>query len=148
MLASRLQFGNLRPADDDEANIPFAKRYFLGGATSVRGWGRFEISPLTESGLPIGGDSMLAFSEELRAMLRGNFGAVFFLDVGNVWAKSWAYDLTDLRYAIGPGLRYQTPVGPMRFDFGYQLNPIPNLQVNGEPQTRRWRIHFSIGQAY
>jgi outer membrane protein assembly complex protein YaeT len=148
VLASRLQFGNLRPANDDEANIPFAKRYFLGGATSVRGWGRFEISPLTESGLPIGGDSMLAFSEELRATLRGSLGAVFFVDVGNVWAKSWAFDLTDLRYAIGPGLRYQTPVGPLRFDFGYQLNPIPNLQVNGEPQTRRWRIHFSIGQAY
>ncbi len=148
VLASRLQFGNLRPADDDEANIPFAKRYFLGGATSVRGWGRFEISPLTESGLPIGGDSMLAFSEELRATLRGSLGAVFFLDVGNVWAKSWAFDLTDLRYAVGPGLRYQTPVGPLRLDFGYQLNPIPNLQVNGEPQTRRWRIHFSIGQAY
>ncbi|HEY1910499.1 MAG TPA: outer membrane protein assembly factor BamA [Vicinamibacterales bacterium] len=148
VLASRLQFGNLRPAGDDEANIPFAKRYFLGGATSVRGWGRFEISPLTESGLPIGGDSLLAFSEELRAALHGNLGAVFFLDVGNVWAKSWAFDLTDLRYAIGPGLRYQTPVGPLRLDFGYQLNPIPNLQVNGEPQTRRWRIHFSIGQAY
>jgi outer membrane protein insertion porin family/translocation and assembly module TamA len=148
VLASRLQFGNLRPAGDDEANIPFSKRYFLGGATSVRGWGRFEISPLTESGLPIGGDSLLAFSEELRAALRGNLGAVFFLDVGNVWAKSWAFDLTDLRYAIGPGLRYQTPVGPLRLDFGYQLNPIPNLQVNGEPQTRRWRIHFSIGQAY
>ena len=42
----------------------------------------------------------------------------------------------DLRYAVGPGLRYQTPVGPIRFDVGYQLNPIPGLLVNGEPQTR------------
>jgi outer membrane protein insertion porin family/translocation and assembly module TamA len=45
-------------------------------------------------------------------------------------------------------LRYQTPIGPIRFDVGYQLNPIPNLQVNGSPQTRRYRLHFSIGQAF
>ena len=57
-------------------------------------------------------------------------------------------DFNDLRYAVGPGLRYQTPIGPVRFDFGYQLNPIPGLLVNGEPQSRRWRIHFSIGQAF
>jgi outer membrane translocation and assembly module TamA len=65
-----------------------------------------------------------------------------------VWADSWGMNVRDLRYAVGPGLRYQTPVGPIRFDFGYQLNPIPELRVNGEEQPRRWRIHFSIGQAF
>jgi outer membrane translocation and assembly module TamA len=49
---------------------------------------------------------------------------------------------------VGAGLRYQTPVGPIRFDFGYQLNPIPGLQVNGQEQLRPWRLHFSIGQAF
>jgi outer membrane protein insertion porin family len=148
-LASRLQIGNLRPSGGDEQfTVPFSKRYFLGGATSVRGWGRYEISPLSESGLPVGGDSMLSFSEELRAILHGNLGGVLFLDAGNVWAESWGVKLGDLRYAVGPGLRYQTPIGPIRFDFGYQLNPIPGLFVNGAPQSRRWRIHFSIGQAY
>jgi outer membrane protein assembly factor BamA len=148
VLASRLQVGNIRPAGADEAHIPFAKRYFLGGATTIRGWGRYEVSPLSGSGLPLGGDSLLAFSEELRAMLHGNFGGVLFLDAGNVWADSWSIRLGDLRYAIGPGLRYQTPVGPLRLDVGYQLNPIPGLLVNGTPQTRRWRLHFSIGQAF
>jgi outer membrane protein assembly complex protein YaeT len=147
VLASRLQLGNLRPVGNDQNNVPFAKRYFLGGATSIRGWGRYEVSPLA-GGLPIGGDSMLAFSEELRATLRGNLGAVLFLDAGNVWADSFAFDLRDLRYAIGPGLRYQTPVGPIRFDFGYQLNPTPDLIVNGSPNGRRYRLHFSIGQAF
>ena len=80
--------------------------------------------------------------------MRGNLGGVLFLDGGNVWAESGTYRLNDLRYAIGPGLRYQTPIGPIRFDFGYQLNPIPGLLVNGSPQTRRWRMHFSIGQAF
>jgi len=148
VLASRLQFGNIRPVGLDEVNVPFSKKYFLGGATSIRGWGRYEVSPLSGSGLPIGGDSMFMFSEELRAMLRGNWGGVLFFDAGNVWAESFGFRLGELRYAIGPGLRYQTPVGPFRFDVGYQLNPLPGLLVNGVPQTRRWRIHFSIGQAF
>jgi len=147
VLASRVSFGNIRPAGDDPANVPFGKKYFLGGATSIRGWGRYEVSPLV-SGQPVGGNSMFGFSEELRAMLHGNFGAVVFFDAGNVWARSWGIDLHDLRYAIGPGLRYLTPIGPIRLDLGYQLNPIPGLLVNGEPQTRRYRLHFSIGQAF
>ena len=110
--------------------------------------GPLRSEPAQPSGLPIGGDSLLAFSEELRATLRGNLGGVLFLDAGNVWADSWGIKLNDLRYAVGPGLRYQTPIGPLRFDVGYQLNPIPGLLVNGTPQTRRWRIHFSIGQAF
>ena len=148
VIASRVQLGNIHPVGLDQVNVPFSKKYFLGGATSIRGWGRYEVSPLSGSGLPIGGDSMFLFSEELRATLRGSLGAVFFLDAGNVWAESFGIKLNDLRYAIGPGLRYQTPVGPFRFDFGYQLNPIPGLLVNGEPSNRRWRIHFSIGQAF
>ncbi|HZR26607.1 MAG TPA: BamA/TamA family outer membrane protein, partial [Vicinamibacterales bacterium] len=147
VLASRLQVGNISPVGSAETNVPFSKRYFLGGATSIRGWGRYEISPL-DAGLPIGGDSMLAFSEEIRGVISGNFGGVLFLDGGNVWAGSFGQKLNDLRYAVGPGLRYQTPIGPIRFDFGYQLNPIPDLLVNGNPQTRRWRVHFSIGQAF
>jgi outer membrane protein assembly complex protein YaeT len=147
VLASRLQIGNIRPVGNAPGNVPFAKKYFLGGATSIRGWGRYEVSPLS-AGQPIGGNSMLAFSEELRAVLRGNLGGVLFLDAGNVWADSFGFKLGELRYAIGPGLRYQTPVGPLRFDVGYQLNPTPGLLVNGKTQTRRFRLHFSIGQAF
>jgi outer membrane translocation and assembly module TamA len=91
---------------------------------------------------------MVSFSGELRAQLRGKLGAVLFLDGGDVSADSWSVNFSALRYAVGPGLRYQTPVGPIRFDFGYQLNPNPDLRINGEPQQRRWRIHFSIGQAF
>jgi outer membrane protein assembly complex protein YaeT len=147
VFASRLQAGNIRPVGNEPANVPFSKKYFLGGATSIRGWGRYEVGPLVE-GQPIGGNSMIAFSEELRATLRGNFGGVLFLDAGNVWADSLGFKLGELRYAIGPGLRYQTPVGPIRFDVGFQLNPTPELIVNGSPLTRRYRLHFSIGQAF
>ena len=75
-------------------------------------------------------------------------GAVAFFDYGNVWADAWHLDLTDMHYAVGPGLRYMTPLGPLRVDLGYQLNPIDGLLVNGEPEKRRWRVHFSIGQAF
>jgi outer membrane protein assembly complex protein YaeT len=146
--ASRVQVGNIAAANNDPATVPFSKKYFLGGATSLRGWGRFEVSPVGESGVPLGGNSMFAASEELRASLSGSFGVVLFADAGNVWADRSSLSFSDLRYDVGPGLRYQTPVGPIRFDLGYQLNPIPGLLVNGTPQARRWRLHFSIGQAF
>jgi outer membrane protein assembly complex protein YaeT len=148
ILASRVQIGNIRPVGQDQINVPFSKKYFLGGATSIRGWGRYEVSPLSGSGWPIGGNSMLALSEELRVALRGKLGGVLFLDGGNVWERSGGFLLSDLRYAIGPGLRYATPIGPIRLDVGYQINPIDGLLVEGAPQRRRWRLHFSIGQAY
>jgi outer membrane protein insertion porin family len=147
VLASRGLVGNIRPVGLDQVNVPFSKKYFLGGATTIRGWGRYEVSPLS-GGVPIGGDSMFLVSEEIRAAVRGKLGMVLFLDAGNVWSDSGGIRLDDLQYAVGPGLRYQTPIGPIRFDFGYQLNPIPGLLINGQPQTRRWRVHFSIGQAF
>jgi outer membrane protein insertion porin family/translocation and assembly module TamA len=57
-------------------------------------------------------------------------------------------DLFDLRYDAGTGVRYATPIGPVRFDLGYQLNPIAGLLIDSEPQKRRWRMHFSVGQAF
>jgi outer membrane protein assembly complex protein YaeT len=145
--ANRAQLGNISAPADDPSAVPFSRKFFLGGATSVRGWGRYELSPLVD-GLPVGGNSMFQFSSEARATIRGSLGAVVFYDTGNVWTNSWAINLGDLRHAVGTGLRYTTPVGPLRFDIGYQLNPIPGLLVNGNPQTRRWRMHFSIGQAF
>ena len=148
IVANRVRVGGIEGFGDLEVNVPFYRRYFLGGASSIRGWGRFEVSPLSGFGFPIGGFSMLEGSSEVRFPVWGKLGAVGFVDYGNVWARSWHIDPTDLRYAVGPGLRYATPIGPARFDFGYQVNPTDNLLVNGEPQKRRWRIHFSIGQAF
>ena len=148
VLANRVQAANIAAPADDPGAVPFSRKLFLGGATSIRGWGGYEVSPLSSSGLPIGGNSLFAFSSEIRTPIHESLGAVLFLDAGNVWADSGAIQFGDLRYAVGSGLRYQTRVGPIRFDFGYQLNPIPDLMVNGAPQTRRWRVHFSIGQAF
>lgn len=149
IVANRLRIGSIDGLGGaTQISVPFYKRYFLGGASSVRGWGRFELSPLSGAGLPIGGHTMLEGSSELRLPLWGKIGAVAFVDYGNVWSESWNFDIGELRYAVGPGLRYVTPIGPARIDLGWQLNPVENLLVNGEPQRRRWRVHFSIGQAF
>ena len=131
-----------------DRDVPFYKRYFLGGASSIRGWGRLEVGPTSGFGLPIGGHTMVEGSSEVRTAAWGKFGVVAFADYGNVLSRSWDFNVNDLRYAVGPGLRYLTPVGPARVDFGYQLNPIQGLRVNGEPEKRHWRVHFSIGQAF
>jgi outer membrane translocation and assembly module TamA len=91
---------------------------------------------------------MFEGSAEARMPLFGKFGGVAFLDYGNVWTDPWDFNLGDMRYAAGPGLRYLTPIGPIRADFGYQLTPMDNLRVNGEPERRHWRIHFSVGQSF
>lgn len=146
--AVQARIGSIDAFGDQEHGVPFFKRYFLGGATNLRGWGRFEVSPLSGGGLPIGGASFANFSAELRAPVWGDLGAVLFLDGGNVWTKPWDFSPGDLRYDVGPGLRYNTRIGPLRADLGYQLRPIPGLLVNGKPQARRLRFHFSIGQAF
>jgi outer membrane protein assembly complex protein YaeT len=148
VFANRLNLGSIAPQGSEDQNVPFHKRLFLGGATSIRGWGRYEVSPLSGFGFPIGGLSMLEGSSEVRMPVWGKLGAVAFLDYGNVWSEAWTLKARDLRYAVGPGLRYLTPIGPARIDLGYQVNPIEGLLVNGKEQQRRWRVHFSIGQAF
>lgn len=146
--ANRIQLGTINAAGDDPAEVPFSRKYFLGGATSLRGWGRYEVGPLGGSGLPIGGNTLVAFTSELRFGVRGNLGGVLFLDGGNVWAADWTFRPSELRYDAGSGLRYRTPVGSVRVDVGWQLTPVEGLVVRGGPERRRWRLHFSIGQAF
>jgi outer membrane protein insertion porin family/translocation and assembly module TamA len=146
--ANRLKVGSIAGSGELRTLAPFFKRYFLGGSSSVRGWGRFQVSPLSGSGLPLGGHSMLEASSEVRVPVWGNLSVVLFADAGNVWSEPWEIQPGDLRYAVGPGIRYNTPIGPIRFDVGYQLNPIDGLLVEGKPQPRRFRMHFSVGQAF
>lgn len=148
VVANRVRVGSIAPGAGDDANVPFYKRYFLGGSSSIRGWGRYEVSPLSAFGFPIGGFSTLELSSEIRLPVWGKLGAVGFVDAGNVWPGPREYSLRDLRVAVGPGLRYLTPIGPVRVDVGFQMNPIDGLLVNGEVQKRPLRIHFSIGQAF
>lgn len=144
-LAGKARYGTLSSASS--GSVPFSERFFLGGSTNLRGWGRYQVSPTSEEGLPIGGRSFIDTSAEVRAKIGGGFGVVAFLDAGNVSTESWNTGGA-LRKAIGAGLRYQTLIGVVRGDVGYQLDPIDGLRIEGQPQKRRWRIHFSIGHAF
>lgn len=148
VLAARVRAGTIDAPGVLASNVPFFKRYFLGGSADMRGWGRFEVSPLTLSGLPIGGHSMFQTSGEVRIPAFGNLSAVLFVDAGNVWYDSFDFNLDDLLVNVGPGLRYRTPIGPVRVDLGYQITRLEGLLISGEPEPRRWRVHFSIGQAF
>ncbi len=148
VFANRVKVGSIHSGGPLAMNVPFFKRYFLGGATSLRGWGRFEVAPLSGSGLPLGGHSMLELSSELRLLqVFHNLGLVAFVDGGNAWEESW-HRPDNLRWDAGPGVRYQTPIGPIRADFAFELTPIENLLVNGKPNPPTWRLQFSIGQAF
>jgi outer membrane translocation and assembly module TamA len=91
---------------------------------------------------------MLEASSEFRIPVWRNLSLVLFGDAGNVWSDPWHIAPGDLRFDAGPGIRYHTPIGPIRFDVGYQLNPIEGLLVKGKEQPRRLRMHFSVGQAF
>jgi len=144
VLAVKARGGGIRPA---ARGVPFFKRYFLGGSTTLRGWGRYEVSPLL-NGLVIGGLGFVETTAELRFPVRGAFSGVVFGEGGQVTENAWDENLLHLRTDVGIGVRYATPIGPIRADVGYQLNPIPGLRIGGEEQARRWRIHVSVGQAF
>ncbi|MEX1129940.1 MAG: BamA/TamA family outer membrane protein [Vicinamibacterales bacterium] len=148
VVAAQVRAGSIDAVGPPEDLVPFFKRYFLGGATNLRGWGRFEVAPLSGAGLPIGGHTFMNASAEVRVPVWSDLGGVLFFDAGNVWSGEWDFNVTDLRYNAGIGLRYATRIGPIRADVGYQLNPIEGLRAKGEEQSRRFRFHFSIGQAF
>ena len=149
VLAQRVRIGTIDGIGNDEISVPFFKRYFLGGATSLRGWGRFEVSPLNSVGEPIGGHSMLEMSAEVRSPpLWKRIGLVGFVDAGSVTTTAWRLGVKDLLYDAGLGLRYRTPVGSLRLDLARQINHLENLVIEGEPESRFWRVHVSLGQAF
>ena len=133
---------------DASAPVPISERFFLGGSTTLRGWGRYQVAPLTPDGLPVGGRALLDLSTEWRMTIRGSFGAAVFVDAGNVWSATEGLGGGRIRADAGPGIRWVSPLGIIRADLGIQLTPIENLKVNGQPETRKWRIHFSIGHPF
>jgi outer membrane protein assembly complex protein YaeT len=146
VIAGRLRIGSIDPIGDQ--TFPFSSLYFLGGSTSLRGWGRFEVSPIDSNGFPIGGRTTVEGSVEVRQPVTPRLAIVWFLDSGDVTEGSWDLKHVKPKTDIGAGLRYTSPIGVIRFDYGHQVNHIAGLVINGNPETRYWRIHFSIGQAF
>ncbi len=137
VLAARVKGGVIEPLYDNDF-IPYEERFYAGGAFSVRGWSRANLGPKNSEGDPIGGKSYIEGSVELRYPLWNDLSLVNFIDGGNVWEKRLAHSLTDLRYASGLGIRYATPIGPIRLDIG-----MPIFDDDKDIQ-----FFLSIGQAF
>ena len=148
-------------------DLPASERFFAGGATTVRGFAldrlgvhggqlppdRQSERTIDPEGFPKGGNAMLVLNSEIRFPLWGNLGAVAFLDAGNVFDRVGSLDLGKIRGAAGVGIRYRSPIGPIRVDLGFKLDRGRFLteRADGTLTTDRERLtalHVSIGQAF
>jgi outer membrane protein insertion porin family len=142
VLAMRAQTGRVRRLFES-AEVPVSERFFLGGQSSIRGYALDSVGVPGEtliSGVPQGGLIMILTSVELRIGTTRGWGTVLFADAGNVWNDAANIGLEDMRVGAGPGLRFGTPVGPLRLDLGYKIN-----RNRGE---ETWRLHFTLGNAF
>jgi outer membrane protein insertion porin family len=138
VLAVAFRFGIAHAWGSSEI-LPLIERFFLGGRSTVRGYAQDTLGPRGSAGNPTGGNAFIETNLELRTSLGKGIGLVTFLDSGNVWQRIGDID-GSLKHAVGVGLRYNTPVGPVRVDYGYKLKKEEGLS--------RGELFFSIGQAF
>jgi len=176
VFARSARFGVQEPIGETAlSEIALPERFFAGGGNSLRGFGLNQAGPRDpQTGFPVGGLALLVFNQELRFPMRlpvvGNrLGGALFYDAGNVFSRFHRITLRakpaspgDLNYfshTLGVGFRYATPVGPVRVDLAYQLNPAKfsvacaagspgcsaGQQLNRLP---RFQFFFSLGSIF
>jgi len=129
-------------------DLPASERFFAGGDSTVRGFALDQLGrpdTIDSSGFPIGGNGLVVLNAELRSPLWHNLGVVGFVDGGNVFKRASDIDLGLLRGSVGFGLRYKSPIGPLRVDLGFKVNP-QTLVTGG--RERLTALHISFGQAF
>jgi outer membrane protein insertion porin family/translocation and assembly module TamA len=139
VLATSLRLGWNQPFGPTE-QLPITERYFAGGSTTLRGF------DLDEAGT---GNALAIANLEYRVPLPifpiSGIGAALFYDTGNAFPKVTAIRFTDFTHTAGFGLRYQTPLGPVRVDFGFNLKP--RTQENGQ-REERVQVFFTLGNPF
>ena len=129
---------------DEAPLLPLPERFFAGGDYGPRGFPVDFVGPkvVGSDGVlyPTGGNALLLGGAEMRYNLSRSFQVASFVDTGNVYLEARDVDLTDLRWSTGLGVRYRTPIGPIRLDWGYVLDH--------QPGESRSRFHLTIGHAF
>ncbi|HEY0787887.1 MAG TPA: outer membrane protein assembly factor BamA, partial [Thermoanaerobaculia bacterium] len=136
--------------------VPFPERFTAGGESSHRAFDHDELGILcidsdpdcqptlirTDKGriYPLGGNALLLANAEYRFPIFGSLQGAAFTDIGNVWREIDAIDFSEMRYGAGVGLRYLTPVGPIRLDIGWKLDR--------KPWEEPYATSLTIGFAY
>ncbi|HEY5752666.1 MAG TPA: BamA/TamA family outer membrane protein [Chthoniobacterales bacterium] len=121
-------------------DVPIDERYFSGGATTVRSFKERELGPLFDDRYPLGGLARTIFNVEYQYPVIKDLKAAVFVDAGNLLQENAFLSTDEMSYAVGLGIRYNLPVGPLRLDYGF--NPSPRA---GES---RGAFHFSFGFAF
>ncbi len=139
-LATRFSFGTILGAGKN--SIPVPDRFFGGTENSLRGYKTGSVAPLNKAGEPIGGRSLITGTFELRQRYSNGLGSVFFYDVGNVFSTPFPDSHIDqILHSCGFGVRYTTPIGPIRLDIAFPIHRRKNI----DPP---FQIYFSIGQSF
>lgn len=137
------------PADLPSSNIFIDERFFAGGETTHRAYGRDELallgqsrilSPETGGLVLVGGNGLLLFNADYRFPLFGPVGGVVFFDTGNVWADWRTLDLSEVKSGAGVGVRYLSPIGPLRLEIAWKLDR--------ERDESPYRVLFSFGNPF
>ncbi len=138
ILAGRLEAGYIFGYDGEQ--VPLFERFYLGGPNSIRSFKFRSISPIDRNGVKTGGTSDVLGSLEYIVPLPFNFRLAGFLDAGNVYGFGTDFDPTDLREAIGLGVRWVSPFGPIRVDYGFNPDPRSGEKVGA--------FSFSVGSPF
>jgi outer membrane protein assembly complex protein YaeT len=139
--------GNVQIVDE----LDTSSRFYAGGDTTIRGFALDAVGvrhtppdksqdTLDANGFPLGGNAVIVLNAELRVTMRGGLEGALFVDSGNVFQRVSTIDLSEVRTAVGFGLRYRSPVGPIRFDLGFKVNRRP------DESPTAWYVTF--GQAF
>jgi len=120
--------------------LPVFERFYLGGPNSIRSFKARRISPVDDTGVRIGGTTEVLGNLEYIIPLPFNFRVAGFFDIGNVYGYTTKFDLTETREAAGAGIRWQSPFGPIRVDYGVNLD-----RRKGEDFGA---IQFSVGSPF
>ncbi len=126
----------------DSKDVPIYERFFAGGANTIRGYRERRIGPKDpNTNDPIGGKSMLIGNVEYTFPIVEVLKGAVFYDTGNVWRRAGDIGTGTFRSAMGAGMRVKTPIGPVKLDWGYPLNP-----PSGE--RKKGRFHFNISKGF
>ena len=114
------------PTIEVVTDLPASERFFAGGDTSVRGYALDRLGipfqTIDANGFPTGGHAVFVLNAELRVPVVGGLGAVGFMDVGQVFNRVSDFDFGEIKPTAGLGLRYLSPIGPIRIDLGFKLD--------------------------
>ena len=140
-----MRFGAAYSLEKDP-NLPISERFFAGGSSSLRGFDTDYAGPLDPvSNKPLGGNALFVGSMEIRIPVFSFIHIAGFYDTGNIFQTIGDINLKGFSHTLGVGLRIKTPFGPLRADYGYNLNLSSDLRQRG---LQRGHFFITVGPPF